>query len=108
MSEKMDYHFALFNCHVNDACEKAMQDFIDKHGQDAYDALEQSWENPPSGSGGIMALTTELRPTEHVMWFVFRNQMYVNKDDETWFAETMGQAEENMRELWTEWEGDEE
>lgn len=101
--EKMDYHFALFNGHKNDAHKRATQDFINEHGQDAYDALEDSWNNPPSGSGGVMALTTELQPTEHVMWFVYRNQMYVNEDDEIWFVEQMQHAEENMREQWDEW-----
>ena len=83
--EFLDYDFALFNCHINDALDKATKDFREKYGNDAYDDLEEEWLK----RGGVMALITEMEPSKESMWFVMRNKMYVNGDTISSFFDDM-------------------
>ena len=81
----MDYYFALFNCGINNAKDKALADFAEKFSQYEADKLVASWENRERP--GIMALITEMQPTPMTGWFVFRNWMYVNELTEEQFRQ---------------------
>lgn len=70
---EMDINFALFNCHINRAKERAIGDTINKFGVAEYDKqLAENVEN------GIMAIFKK-KPTEVTMYFVLQVQKYVNE-----------------------------
>ena len=73
VKEGMDINFALFNCHINRAKERAIGDTINKFGVAEYDnQLAENVEN------GIMAIFKK-KPTEVTMYFVLQVQKYVNE-----------------------------
>jgi len=49
--ERLSAHFAVFNCHVNDAAKRADAEVIAQYGQKAFDEHMR-----PLHEGGIMAV----------------------------------------------------
>ena len=73
VKEGVDINFALFNCHINRAKERAIGDTINKFGVAEYDRqLAEIVES------GIMAIFNK-KPTELTMYFVLQVQKYVNE-----------------------------
>lgn len=71
--KKMDIYFAVFNCHVNNAQEKADNWFIDTHGQEIFDM-----EIKPFLDGGIMSIF-QTSPTTWTSAYAKKIQEYVNQ-----------------------------
>jgi hypothetical protein len=72
--EPMDPFFALFNCHINNAQEGAMKEFINTFGQDVWDKRIQ-----PFMDKGIMSIF-DKKPNKYTRWFVMKVQEIVNKE----------------------------
>jgi len=70
--EKMSPGFALFNCHVNRAKDRAIASFIRKFG---YDTFRKKLE--PFLDKGIMSIFDE-KPNKHTKFFVQRITRFVN------------------------------
>lgn len=71
-NEKMDIRFALFNCHINDAFDRASKAFVQQFGARLYcETIAKYWNK------GIMSLFND-EPTEHTKWFVEKVQEIVN------------------------------
>lgn len=73
----LDLRFALFNCHLNDAENRANAAFVKRFGQDAFDENIQPFLNK-----GIMAIFNEP-PNKHTKWYVETVAVFVNEDRET-------------------------
>jgi len=62
--EKMDGYFSMFNCHVNNAFDKASISFIEKFGAIRYcETIAKYWNQ------GIMSIFHDP-PTEETKFFV--------------------------------------
>ena len=71
---KMDLYFSVFNCHVNNASERAKKDVITKFGK-----AEFNEKIKPLIDNGIMAMFKES-PTEITKYFAEQITEYVNED----------------------------
>jgi len=73
-NEKMDIRFALFNCHKNNAFNRASIYFIQKFGATRYcDAIAKYHHK------GIMTIFSDP-PTEETKYFVEKIQEIVNEE----------------------------
>lgn len=70
--QKMDYRFALFNCHINNGLEETKKKFIEIWGQKKYDEVFQ-----PVIDKGIMSIF-QKKPNKYTKFIVFYNQKIVN------------------------------
>ena len=73
----MDIYFAVFNCHINHAKERAIADTINKFGASEYDNQLKAVVGD-----GIMAIF-QKEPTELVRYFAEQIQKYVNEEPTT-------------------------
>lgn len=73
-SEKMDIRFALFNCHINNAFNRASICFIEKFGAAKYCYSIAKYYNK-----GIMSIFSSP-PTEKTKYFVEKVQEIVNEE----------------------------
>jgi hypothetical protein len=70
--EPMDIRFAAFNCHVNNAKQKAIMRFVKKFGSVTYRR-----EIKPILKNGIMSIFHK-EPNEHTKYFAETIQEIVN------------------------------
>jgi len=73
VKEPMDAKFAIFNCHINDAKDRAKDAFIAFHGKKAWNTYIQ-----PKIDDGIMSIFNEV-PNEYTKFFVYTVWTMVNK-----------------------------
>jgi hypothetical protein len=71
--EKMDSYFSMFNCHVNNAFDKASIIFIAKFGATKYCETIAKYQDR-----GIMSIFRD-RPTEETKFFVEVVEEIVNE-----------------------------
>lgn len=74
--KRMGTNFAVFNCHVNDAKNRADAEFIAQFGQEKFDEVMT-----PLHEAGIMEIFNEA-PTIYTMAWVTLCAAYVNEDVE--------------------------
>lgn len=72
--EPMNFQFALFNGHVNDAFKKAKKAFIQSFGQAGWDKHIE-----PFSKKGIMSILQDT-PTKETLAYVFAVSAFVNED----------------------------
>jgi len=72
----MDTHFAMFNCHANDAEERANAEFTAQFGQEAFDT-----EIQPILDAGIMSIF-DGAPTSLTAAYAALVTAYVNEGRE--------------------------
>ncbi len=82
---KMDIGFSVFNCHLNNAKNRAIKDVKDKFGEELFKSkLKHHLRN------GIMAIFNE-KPNEVTQYFADKVTEYVNEDridePQTWDTE---------------------
>jgi len=70
----MDPYFALFNCHVNNARQRANAAFIEKFGQPTFDRIMK-----PLHRNGIMSIF-DTPPNEHTEFYVSTVHAIVNEN----------------------------
>ena len=70
--EPMDASFALFNCHKNNAEERAIQSYIGFFGRESFDANIK-----PYLDKGIMSIL-QTQPTPTLQFFVYTVWNFVN------------------------------
>jgi len=71
--EKMNAYFSMFNCHVNNAFDRASIDFIKKFNAKRYCETIAKYHEQ-----GIMSIFHDP-PTKKTKWFVERVQEIVNE-----------------------------
>jgi len=70
--KEMNAYEALFNCHINDALNKAIDLFIKKYGENVYNK-----QIAPFVKRGVMGIF-EKNPNEYTIFFVDSVTNYVN------------------------------
>lgn len=73
-NQRMDAGFSVFNCHLNNAKERADKEFIAQFGQEAYDS-----SIAPLDEAGIMSIFNDV-PTPHTAVWVALVTAYVNEN----------------------------
>ena len=73
LTERLGANFAVFNCHVNDAKDRADAEFIAQFGQDRFDEVMA-----PIHEAGVMSIFNE-EPTIYTMAWVTLCAAYVNE-----------------------------
>lgn len=76
-TERIDARVAVFNCHLNDAENRANAEFIAQFGQEKFDETIA-----PLHEAGVMGIFNEA-PTIYTMAWVTLCAAYVNEDVET-------------------------
>lgn len=71
--ERMDIGFAVFNCHINDARDRADREFIAQFGQEVFDG-----EIKPFHDSGIMSIFNKP-PTLYPLVWVSLVTAFVNE-----------------------------
>lgn len=74
VGERMDAGFSVFNCHLNNAKERANREFVAQFGQDAYNS-----SIVPYDEDGIMSIFNSA-PTPHTAAWVALVTAYVNEN----------------------------
>lgn len=69
---KMDYYFAMFNCHKNNALEKTCNKFKEIWTDKKFESKIQ-----PIIEAGVMSIFQE-KPNKYTKFFVFYNRDIVN------------------------------
>lgn len=72
--KRMDITFSVFNCHVNNAKERATAEFVAQYGQENYDK-----HIAPIDEAGIMTIF-HRKPTQYTAAWVTLVTAYVNEN----------------------------
>lgn len=72
--EEMDIFFSMFNSHINNAFEKAKENFIENFGIESWNENIGIFEK-----NGIMQIF-DFEPNELTIWFASMVQCYVNEE----------------------------